>query len=247
MGYMALLRNLRNFDEAGIDNDLQMHVKGILADPDEVKRSRQFPFRFYSAFKATSGNHWARALGVGLQHSLANVPSLDGGSLILADMSGSMWPWGGSERGKTFPYEQAALFSSALALRAENPTLVQYGTGSSRIKVDRSKGVLDHMAKFTSMGGTATMQAVRDHFRAGEHKRVIIVTDEQAAYDRLGGTIDSLLPEDVFVYTWNVAGYRAAHGESGPTRHSFGGLTDQSWGLIPQIELGATQDWPWES
>ena len=247
MGYMALLRNLRNFDEAKISSDVVKHVKAILADQDEVKRSRQFPFRFYSAFKATEGNHWAKSLSAGLQYSLANVPVLDGGSLILADMSGSMWPWGGSERGKTFPYEQAALFSSALALRAERPTLVQYGTGSAVVKVDRSKGVLEHMAKFTSMGGTATMQAVREHFQPDVHKRVIIVTDEQAHYDSLGGGLDTLLPDDVFCYTWNVAGYRAAHGESGPTRHSFGGLTDQSWGLIPQIEVGVDQNWPWES
>ena len=75
MGYMAMLRNLRNFDEARIDDDVRKHVKAVLTDAEEVKRSRQFPFRFYSAFKATGGNHWAQALRAGLQHSLANVPA----------------------------------------------------------------------------------------------------------------------------------------------------------------------------
>jgi len=244
MGYMALLRNLRNMDEAKISEDLVKHVKAVLASEDEVKRSRQFPFRFWSAYKATQGNHWADALSQGLEHSLANVPSLDGHTLILADMSGSMWPWGRSEGHTTFPCELAALFGSAVALRAERATLVQYGSGSTVVKVDKSQGVLKHMGRFTNMGGTATMQAVRDHFKAGEHTRLIIVTDEQAHYDSLGGGLDTLVPQDVHCYTWNVGGYRAAHAESGPTRHSFGGLTDQSWGLIPLIEAGVEQNWP---
>ncbi|HVQ17868.1 MAG TPA: TROVE domain-containing protein [Actinomycetes bacterium] len=247
MGYMALLRNLRNFDDAKISEDVVKHVKGVLADEDEVKRSRQFPFRFYSAFKATNGNHWAPAISAGLQHSLANVPSLGGNTLILADMSGSMWPWGRSEKGTTYNCELAALFASALALRSERATLVQYGSTSHEVKVDRSKGVLEHMGVFQNLGGTQTMAAVREHFRPGEHTRVVIVTDEQAHYDRFGSGLNTLVPESVHCYTWNLGGYRAAHAESGPTRHTLGGLTDQSFKTIPLTEMGVEENWPWET
>jgi len=245
MGYMALLRNLRNFEEAKISADLRKHVIAVLSDPEEVRKSRQFPFRFLSAFDATKGGPWAKALGAGLQYSLSNVPSLDGNTLILADMSGSMF-YGMSGRGSIKYADQAALFGSALALRAEAADLVQFGSGSEKVPLDKSKGVLDHMSKFPSLGGTQTMEALRTWFRP-EHTRVVILTDEQAHYDTRGGSIDSLVPEDVPVYTWNVAGYRAAHSESGPNRHTFGGLTDSSWRLVPLIETGATQDWPWES
>jgi hypothetical protein len=247
MGYMALLRNLRNFDEAGIDDEVVKHVVAVLGDPDEVAKSRQFPFRFFSAFKATGGGRWAPALSKGVQHSLANVPSLGGNTLLLADMSGSMWPWSVGASSKTSNAEMAALFTSALALRAEDATLVQFGTSSAVVPVDRSVGVLDHMAKFHSMGGTMTMEAIRTHFRRGEHTRVIIVTDEQAHYDRAGGSLDALVPEDVHVFTWNLGGYRPAMAESGPTRHALGGLTDQSFNTIQRVEAGVTQSWPWES
>jgi hypothetical protein len=246
MGYMAILRNLRNFDEAKISDDVVKHVVAILGDAEEVAKSRQFPFRFFSAFKATGGGRWAPALSQGVQHSLANVPSLGGNTLLLADMSGSMFGWGGSGRSQTTMAEMAALFTSALALRAEKSTLVQFGTSSEEVKVDRSIGVLDHMAKFHSMGGTMTMEAIRKHFRAGTHTRVVIVTDEQAHYDRHGGSIDSLIPEDVHVFTWNLGGYAPAHAESGPTRHALGGLTDQSFRTIPLLETGVEQNWPWE-
>lgn len=40
MGYMALLRNLRNFEEAGISDAATRYVLGVLADPERVARSR---------------------------------------------------------------------------------------------------------------------------------------------------------------------------------------------------------------
>jgi hypothetical protein len=247
MGYMAILRNLRNFDEAKIEDDVVKHVVAILGDADEVAKSRQFPFRFFSAYKATGGGRWAPALSKGVQHSLANVPSLDGNTLLLADMSGSMFGWGGAGHSKATMAEMAALFTSALALRAEAATLVQFGTSSTEVKVDRSIGVLDHMAQFRSMGGTMTMEAIRTHFRKGVHTRVVIVTDEQAHMDRFGVGIDSLIPEDVHVFTWNLGGYAPAHVEAGPTRHALGGLTDQSFRTIPLLETGVEQNWPWET
>ena len=38
MGYMALLRNLRNLDQAGVSDEVADQVAARLADPDEVTR-----------------------------------------------------------------------------------------------------------------------------------------------------------------------------------------------------------------
>jgi hypothetical protein len=51
MGYMALLRNLRSFDDAGVSDEVAVQVMARLTDPEQVARSRQFPMRFLSAFK----------------------------------------------------------------------------------------------------------------------------------------------------------------------------------------------------
>ena len=51
MGYMALLRNLRNFIEKGVKEDSIQYVIDRLTNPEQVERSKQFPFRFYSAAK----------------------------------------------------------------------------------------------------------------------------------------------------------------------------------------------------
>src|SRR5262249_1918019 len=50
MGYFALLRNLRNFDQAGVSDGVAATVAARLSHPDEVGRSRVLPMRFLSAY-----------------------------------------------------------------------------------------------------------------------------------------------------------------------------------------------------
>ncbi len=53
------------------------------------------------------------------------------------------------------------------------------------------------------------------------------------------------VPVGVPVYTWNLAGYAMGHAASGPHRHTFGGLSDAAFRLIPLVEAGRAADWPW--
>jgi hypothetical protein len=58
--------------------------------------------------------------------------------------------------------------------------------------------------------------------------------------------IDDLIPKSVPVYVWNIGGYKHGHVPSGqPARHTFGGLTDSAFRLIPLLEAGRDSDWPW--
>lgn len=51
LGYMALLRNLRNIVQAGVSGVHIEKVCSVLADPKKVAQSKQFPFRFLSAYR----------------------------------------------------------------------------------------------------------------------------------------------------------------------------------------------------
>lgn len=248
MGYMALLRNLKGFDQAGVSDAVAAQVAARLADPEQVASSRQFPFRFLSAWKAVPSMRWAPALETALGHSLANVPSLGGRTLILVDQSQSMF-WSTSEHGRTTLAEIAAIFGSALALRAEHARLVQYGSGSEVVKFAPGVGSLLRVAeRFRNMGGTNTAAAVAAHYTG--HDRVVIITDEQAAAPSYGygqrlAAPGELVPAFVPVYTWNLAGYRYGHDVAGERlRYTFGGLTDQAWGAIELLEAGHNGAWP---
>lgn len=239
MGYMALLRNLSNFTEAGVSGTVMAKVRFKLASADEVAKSKQFPFRFLAAYQKMQGNlQISAALEEALEHSLSNVPSLGGNTLVLVDRSGSMfWENDGGELTRA---DKAAIFGGAIALRAENATLVEYGTSSRVVPFSKGNSLLPLVGKFSDMGGTRTVEALRAHF-AG-HDRVILVTDEQHSGGNVGS---SIVPAEVPMYTWNLGGYRAAQYQSGSNRHTFGGLTDKGFQMIPLLEAGQNGDWPW--
>lgn len=239
MGYMATLRNLRNFLDAGVDRKVLNSVAARLADPEEVAKSRQLPLRFLSASKAvTHSALFAQPLEDALEASLANVPSLKGRTLILVDRSASMF-WSYSENGTVTYADQAALFGSALALRGEKVDLVEFGSTSAVVPFRKGTSVLSMVRnKFHNLGGTATALAVRTHFNG--HDRVVIITDEQAS----GAAPTAVVPDSVPVYTFNLVGYSRGHGESKANRYYFGGLTDASFGLIDLLERGRNGDFP---
>ncbi|WP_017538642.1 TROVE domain-containing protein [Nocardiopsis halophila] len=245
MVYMALLRNLRNFDRAGVSDAVAEQVADTLADPVRVKRSRQLPMRFLSAFRAAPSLRWGQALEKALQASLANVPRLEGSTLVLVDRSVSMRaPL--SARSDLNRADAAAVFGAALAMRCADADLVEFGTESRQVRLEPGAALLRVTERFGDMGGTDTAAAVRSHFRG--HDRVVIVTDEQAWGGYRGEEPTRQVPESVPVYTWNLAGYEHGHGPSGEhNRHVFGGLSDAAFRMIPLIEAGRTANWPWES
>ena len=92
VGYMALLRNLRNIIKSGADIE---PVLKVLSDPERVRKSRQLPFRFFSAYRMleqeslmTPAIH--RALEQALTVSVENLDTIPGRTLIAVDVSGSM-------------------------------------------------------------------------------------------------------------------------------------------------------------
>ncbi|MDT0448104.1 TROVE domain-containing protein [Streptomyces hesseae] len=243
MGTMALVRNLRNFDEAGVSDDVAQRVAARIADPREVARSRQFPFRYLAAYQHAPSLRWAYPLEQALGHSLTNVPALPGRTLILVDRSGSMWsPL--SDRSQLNRADAAAIFGTAVAMRAAHADLVEFGTTSAPVTYRRGESVLKVLERFGSLGGTDTTEAVRRHYRGQD--RVLIVTDEQASYHYAGDPTEQV-PAHVPVYTWNLAGYRPGHGPSGSAdRHTFGGLTDAAFRIVPLLEDSRAARWPWE-
>ena len=241
MGYMALLRNLRNFEEAGVRAVILDGVAARLADPDRVDRSRQLPIRFYSAWAASDSVRFGHALETALARSLERVPPLTGRTLVLVDVSGSMnAAW--STRSTVRWWQIAALFGSALAVRAEDADVFAYSESAHRVRIGRTASVLRLVPRFMRWfgagRGTMTMDVLARTY-AG-HDRVVIVTDEQA----FASPVDAgRIP--VPIYTFNVAGYRAGHLAAGQHgRFTFGGLNDAAFAMLPALERLQEGGWP---
>jgi hypothetical protein len=266
MGFMAQLRNLRNFDDAGVPDEVAGDIIARLTDPEQVAKSRQFPFRFLAAYRAAPSLRWSYPLERALNLSLANVPALKGRTLILVDRSLSMWHAKMSGKSEMLWADAAAVFGAAVASRAERADLVEFASRGAVVTFGKSESVLKVIERFHvgddyngPVGtGTDIPRAVREYLRP-DHSRVVIVTDEQSepsmlpsnVYRQFGDAmpptrIDDLIPRSVPVYVWNIGGYKHGALPSGSSnRHTFGGLTDHAFRMIPALESGRDGAWPW--
>lgn len=99
VGYMALLRNLRNMLVSGVSPVLIDQVCAYLSSPQNVLKSKQLPFRYLSAYREidsidnVSTTMVLSALEDAMKASADNISGFDGDTrtLIACDVSGSMW------------------------------------------------------------------------------------------------------------------------------------------------------------
>lgn len=253
MGYMALLRNLRNFDEAKVGADWARYVAEKLAEPGLVARSKQFPFRFLAAYKAAPSLRWASALSAALDASLTNIPALPGRTLVLVDTSGSM-DTKFSEYSEMKRWDAAALFGIALGLAGNSVDVVSYSDRWKQFRLTKGADVLSELSRWGEQGynigsGTDTFGALAATLNT--HDRVIILTDEQVnfggGYGYYGAhkRMDQIVPAGKHVFVFNLAGYAMGQQPTDKFHHSFGGLTDACFPLISQIEQAHSGNWPW--
>ncbi len=249
MGYMALLRNLRNFDETGVPDHVAEQVAARLADPAHVAKSRQFPFRFLSAYEQAPSLRWGHALDKALQASLQNLPGFVGRTLVLVDTSASMSSGGLSGKSTMTPAKAAAVFGVALAAKGEKVDLRGFADGVFRHDVPAGASVIREIDRFCARTGevghgTNIPYAVRHAYDG--HDRVVIISDMQTIAGPHSQGIETMVPANVPIYGFNLQGYKHAAMPTGTgNRHEFGGLTDATFRMIPLLEAHRSATWPW--
>src|SRR5689334_17003033 len=82
LGALALLRNLRNLRDVGVNEDL------VLAALGSMSTARVLPFRFLAA--ARYAPQWEEALEQAMLKCVAGAEKLAGKTVVLVDVSGSM-------------------------------------------------------------------------------------------------------------------------------------------------------------
>lgn len=260
MGFMARIRNLRNFDQAGLTDDDVRPVIEMLSDPDQVAASKQFPLRFLSAYRNAPSLRWAYPLEQALDAAVGNVPHVKGRTLIVVDTSLSMRNRL-SGRSELMRWDAAAAFAIALARRCDNPQVVSFSGAvysshnyashvvAKEFPTRRGESLLRSIDRWKRDGyfiggGTNTAATLRWFFSG--HDRVVLFTDEQVGdygYDPV--EVNNAVPANVPMTTFNLAGYPTSHAPTGPNRLLLGGLTDAMFPVIAQFEQRRPGNWPW--
>lgn len=134
LGYMALLRNLRNLIEVDLDMDMLKIVYERISSKDEVIKSHQLPFRFYSAYRELSGIERPEvqvileALEKAAAYSAENICGFneDTPVFIACDVSGSMHtPI--SQKSSVMNYDIGILLASILRSKCKSVVTGLFG------------------------------------------------------------------------------------------------------------------------
>lgn len=171
LGALALLRNLRNMREAGVDESL------VLAALGSMNTARVLPFRFLAA--ARYAPQWEEALKQAMLKCAAAQAKLPGKTIVLVDVSGSM----------TAPLSHRsemqrtdAAYGLAVLLREIGEKVAVFSFSNSLVEVPARRGFALRDAIDASQGHGASYlgKAVDGLNQKERYDRLIVITDEQA-------------------------------------------------------------------
>ena len=174
LGALALLRNLRNMREAGVDESL------VLAAIGSMSAARVLPFRFLAA--ARYAPRWEEALEQAMLNCVAETEKLPGKTIVLVDVSGSM----------TAPLSRRsemqrtdAAYGLAVLLReiAENVAVYSFSDILVEVPARRGFALRDAIDASQQHSSTQLGKAI-EKLNGQKYDRLIVITDEQS-HDRV--------------------------------------------------------------
>lgn len=258
MPYMAMLRNLRNMLQNGVDMN---PVIAKLTDENQVLKSKQFPYRFFSAYKqvlqfteSMDSQRVADACETALGLSVKNLPTFKGDTFITADSSGSMdAPI--SDKSTVLRSEIAMLLMAISQRFCERSMCSVFGETHEVVNMPASQGILSNMqrAAQTEVGHSTNAWLAFDYLLEKKIKvdRVIMFSDMQcydvvsrgfgyyastSVAEKLAQYRSSVNP-DCFFYSVDLAGYGTLQvPESDPKTCVIAGWSEKLLSYIPVFE-----------
>ena len=195
MGPQALRMNLNTLLRHDVLSDREMvdYVASRLADADDIKRSRQFPYQYLSAYLNASSEIPQKikaALHEAAEIACGNLPELPGPVVIGLDTSGSMsCPVTGYRgRGGTSKMQcvhVAALFAAAILRRNPDSVVVPFDTRSYRVRMDPSDSILSLSERLSQYGGGGTdcsipLREANTQYRKRQFAGCVLVSDNES-------------------------------------------------------------------
>jgi hypothetical protein len=257
LGYMALLRNLRNILQANVSAASIRKVCAKLADPDQVKRSKQLPFRFLSAYRELGAAQSAdagrvlQALEDAVLQSAANIKGFDDNTTVLVacDVSGSM-QMPVSAKSKVQLYDVGLMLGMLLQSRCERVITGMFGDIWKTISLPK-RNVLANVMEFRkregevgySTNGHLVVQDIIDRRKVVD--KVMLFTDCQLWNSKGGSHINTLwaqykrIAPNAKLYLFDLAG----HGTTPLSMHGgdvflIAGWSEKVFDVLNAIEAG---------
>jgi 60 kDa SS-A/Ro ribonucleoprotein len=215
LGALALLRNLRNMAQSGVDETL---VKNALR---EMKTGRVLPFRFIAA--ARYAPQWEAELESAMFRSVESLPKLAGKTVLVVDVSGSM---AAPLSARSEMQRTDAAYGLAVLLREITEKLSVYSFSDRCTQVPTRRGfALRDAIDVSQPHGSTYLGRALEEIRES-YDRMIVITDEQS-HDRVPDPKGK-------GYMINVASYKNGVGYGAWTH--IDGWSESVIGYIRELE-----------
>jgi 60 kDa SS-A/Ro ribonucleoprotein len=188
---LALLRNLRNMRDAGVNEELVFDALGTMSTV------RVLPFRFLAV--ARYAPQWEEALEQAMLNCVASQEKLPGKTIVLVDVSGSMTaPL--SRRSEMQRTDAACGLAVLLREIGEKAAVFSFSDSLVQVAPRRGFALRDAIDHSQRHNGTQLGSAVAELNQNHGYDRLIVISDEQA-HDTVPG------PQGKG-YVINVASYK---------------------------------------
>ncbi len=248
IGYLALLRNLRNILNTSTDAKLISDTINQLTDEKAIKKSLVFPHQIDLALEVLLSELGTKAtpfvVGLNKAYELA-IPNLSelgatGRTAVVYDSSGSMTSKIHINKGKygsVGAIEKAALMAATLA-KGLNADVYTFGDRCKQLSynpLDSINTIKNNFAR-ESMGGTA-FSTIFPALQA-RYDRIFIISDEQGQ-DQIGNTLSNYKTKfavDPYIYCINLCGYGTTMFKPGSKVFQLFGYSAELYEIIKKQE-----------
>ena len=174
LGALAFLRNLRNMAQAGVSE------QAVREYANTVDVSKVLPFRYIAAARIVP--QFEDMLEAMMLRSLGSLEKLPGKTILMVDVSGSMFGTKISEKSDLDRFDAAAALAMLCKEVCENVEIYTFSYGAVRVAPRSGFALRDALSKSQAHGGTQLGNSLRQ-IDTSKADRIIVFTDEQS-HDR---------------------------------------------------------------
>ena len=245
IGYLALLRNLRNILKVAGKPGLVSGACELLVDPKLIKQSLVFPHQIDLALEilldefGSKAHAFVKALNTAYEISIPNLTELfkTGRTAVVFDSSGSMSSaikLANKSQGSEAAIAKAALIAATLA-KGIGADVFHFADRCDQIKFNPLDTVNtlknQFLSKQGSVGyGTAFNSIMRT--LDGKYDRVFVISDMQGA-----DMVDSKTYANTHIYSVDICGYGTTMFKPGSKVYKIFGYSSDIYELIKKVEI----------
>jgi hypothetical protein len=183
LGYLALIRNLNNILSEDVNDEwIKRNLVDQLINEVSIKKSLVFPYQIYTAYRNLKVQNFAviTALDTAFRIACGNMPKLEGNSVIMLDVSGSMEDRYGNKSNLTIK-EVGACYAAALYING-NCDFVKFGNDAKSLTFKKACGpfqVIREMCENDNCGYGTNIAPAFGLVSDKKYDRIFVVSDMQ--------------------------------------------------------------------